>query len=249
MKSKEDGMFHRTFWTERRFTGIILILGCLLYLAAVGFMPRDAQGTLLVLLPDRAALLLVAARPSLFQWSMSLFIGGSIVTPLGLTMLTGILRDAGDRTFSSLGLIAALFGAVLWVIYLGLFLGLGLLAGQETARTGVVPAYYAPVNATTQPLFVIYTLLTFAALLAYGGAVLNTRVLPHWVGWVTIVYTLLNLVTAGFAGGNAAPVVHYLMPMVMGILLLLQRSRLPARNQSEEVSPAVESAVGTGEKR
>lgn len=196
-------MFHRTFWTERHFTGIILILGCLLYVAAVGFMPRDAQGTFLVLLPHREALLLTAAQPSLFQLSMSLFIGGSIVTPLGLAMLTKLLRDAGDRTFSSLGLIAALFGAVLWVIYLGVFLRLGLLAGQETARTGVVPGYYVLVNATTQPLFVIYTLLTFAAVLAYRGELLNTRVLPHWVGWVTIVYTLLNLLTAGFAGGNA----------------------------------------------
>jgi hypothetical protein len=41
-------MMKSTFWTERRFTGLILILGCLLYIAAVGFMPRDAQGNLLM---------------------------------------------------------------------------------------------------------------------------------------------------------------------------------------------------------
>lgn len=229
-------MIKGAFWTERRFTGLILILGCLLYIAAVGFMPRDAQGNLLVLLPDRAALLLIAAQPSLTQWSFSSFIGGSIVTPLGLAMLTRLLRDAGDRTCSQLALIAALFGAVLWVTDLALSLGISLLAAQETARTGVVPGYYAPFQATTQPLFVIYTMLTFAAVLAYGGAVLNTRVLPRWVGWVTIVYTLLNLVAAGFAGGNAAPAVHYLMPMVMGILLLLQRYQIPAGSQREEGS-------------
>jgi hypothetical protein len=224
-------MVKSTFWTERRFTGLMLILGCLLYIAAVGFMPRDAQGNLLVLLPDQAALLLIAAQPSLTQWSFSWFIGGSIVTPLGLAMLTRLLSDAGDRTFSQLALIAALFGAVLWVTYLALSLGISLLAAQETARTGVVPDYYTLFGATTQPLFVIYTMLTFAAVLAYGGAVLNTHVLPHWVGWVTIVYTLLNLGAAGFAGGNAAPVVHYLMPMVMGVLLLLRRSRVPSEQE------------------
>jgi hypothetical protein len=231
-------MAKSSFWTERRFAGIILLLGFLLYVAAVVFMPRDAQGNLLVLLPDRAALLLVAAQPSLTRWSFSLFIGGSIVTPLGLAMLTRLLSDAGDRTFSQLALIAALFGAVLWVTYLALSLGISLLAAQETARTGVVPGYYAPFEATTQPLLVIYTMLTFAAVLAYGGAVLNTRVLPHWVGWVTIVYTLFNLLTTVFSGGVAAPFIHYVMPMLMGILLLLRRSQVPSRSHRVETSIA-----------
>jgi hypothetical protein len=239
----EDPMPKSTFWTERRFTGLILIMGCLLYIAAVGFMPRDAQGKLLVLLPDRASLLLVAAQPSLTELSFSLFIGGSIVTPLGFALLTRLLSDAGDRAFSQLALIAALFGAVLWVTYLALSLGISLFAAQETARTGVVPGYYELFGATTQPLFVIYTLLTFAAVLAYGGAVLNTRVLPHWVGSVTIVYTLLNLVAAGFAGGNAAPIVHYLMPMVMGVLLILQRGQV---SSEQDERPRRASPVTSG---
>ncbi len=229
-------MVRNTFWTQRRLTGITLIVGCLLFLAGA-FMPLfDKKGNIIYYLSLREQLLVIFAHPQLWQWSFSLFIGGSIVTPLGLAMLTRLLSDAGDRTFSQLALIAALFGAVLWVTDLALSLGISLLAAQETARTGVVPGYYAPFQATTQPLFVIYTMLTFAAVLAYGGAVLNTRVLPRWVGWVTIVYTLLNLVAAGFAGGNAAPFVHYLMPMVMGILLLLRRYQITGGSQREEGS-------------
>lgn len=38
-------MLHRTFWTERRIVGIMLILGCLLFLKAAGLTPRDKQGT------------------------------------------------------------------------------------------------------------------------------------------------------------------------------------------------------------
>jgi len=239
-------MLHHAFWTERRFTGLLLMLGCLLYVAAGACMPRDVHGTILVLLPDRAALLLIAAQPTLTQLCFGLFISGSIVTPLGLALLTRLLWDAGDRTWSSLGLIAALFGAVLWVIYLGVSLGSGLRAAQDTVRTGVVPGYYAAVGTTIQPLFITYTLLTFAALLAYGGAILTTRVLSQWVGWVTLAYTLLNLASAGFAGGNAAPIVHYVMPLVMGILLLRRAPR--NRSQREEASPApTPSAVPGGE--
>ena len=242
-------MLHRTFWTERRFTGITLILGCLLFLGAAGLMPRDTQGNFMVNLPLREQLLVIAAQMSLFQWSFSLFISGVIVTLLGLAVLTRLLRDAGDRTFSPLALIVSLFGAVLMVIYIALSLGISPLAGQETARTGVVPGYYVPFTLTTQPLFVIYTILAFSALAAYGGSVLSTAVLPHWVGWLAIIYGLAGLVLVGFAAGNIPPFLHYLMPIVMGILLLLRRSQFPAHSHREETSPVASTTAVTGEKR
>ncbi len=129
-------------------------------------------------------------QTSLFQWSFSLFISGVIVTLLGLAKLTRLLRDAGDRTFSPLALIVSLFGAVLMVIYIALFPDISPLAGQVTARTGVVPGYYVPFTPTTQSSFMIYTILAFSALAAYGVAVLSTRVLPHWVGWLAIIYSV-----------------------------------------------------------
>jgi hypothetical protein len=240
-------MTKKSFWTDRRFTGLTLMLGCFLFLGAAGVMPRDVQGNFLVNLPLREQLLVIAAQPSLFQWSFSSFICGTIVTPLGLAMLTRLLSDAGDRTFSHLALIASLFGAVLLVIYLAFPLGFAPLAGQETARTGVVPGYYVPLTLMTWPLFVIYTILAFSALGAYGGAVLSTQVLPRWVGWLAIVYGLLGLVSAGFAAGNVPPFVHYLMPIVIGILLLRQRSQVPTRNHREE-EPIVDARTALNER-
>jgi hypothetical protein len=224
-------MFHRAFWTERRFTGLLLILGLLLYVAAVASMPRDAQGTLLVLVPDdRTALLVVAAQPTLTRVCLGLFVSGSIVTPLGLAMLTRLLWDAGDRTWSYLGLITELMGSVFWIIYLSVALGLFPLAGQDTVKTGVAPDYFAAVGALLAPLYVIFTVLVCVTLLAYGAALLRTRVLPHWVGWVTIPYALLTL--------PAAPIAHYFLPAVYGILLLLPRRAQRKRDQRESASLA-----------
>jgi hypothetical protein len=226
-------MFHRVFWTERRFTGLLLLLGFLLYVAAVGCMPRDAHGTLLVLLTDdRTTLLVVATQPTLTRLCLGLFIGGSIVTPLGLAMLTRLLWDAGDRTWSYLGLISELLGTVFWIIYLGVALGLFPLAGQDTAKTGVVPSYYAAVGALIAPLYVIFSVLVCVTLLAYSGALLRTHVLPHWLGWITIPYALLTL--------PAAPIAHYLLPAVYGILLLLPR-RAPLTRDQREASPLAPS--------
>ncbi len=57
------------FWTRRRFTGITLMVGCFLFLGALGLIPRDAQGNFMVNLPLREQLLVIAAQTSLFQWS------------------------------------------------------------------------------------------------------------------------------------------------------------------------------------
>src|SRR5258708_5763794 len=171
------------FWTRRRFTGITLMVGCFLFLGAAGLIPRDTQGNFLVNLPLREQLLVIAAQTPLFQWSLSLFISGLIVTLLGLALLTLLLRDAGDATFSSLALIAFLFGNVLMVIFLAFPLGVEPVAAQETVRTGVVPDFYVQLTLRTQPLFVIYTLLDFSALAAYGGATPSPPLPPPCVGW------------------------------------------------------------------
>jgi hypothetical protein len=229
----EDPMAKSTFWTRRRFTGIALILGCVLFLGALGFMPRDTTGNFMVNLPLREQLLVIAAQPSLFQWSFSLLICGIIITLLGLALLTTLLQDAGDRTFSYLALIVLLFGDVLLVIYVAFPLGVAPLAAQETVKTGVVPDYYVQLTMWTQPLFVIYTILAFSVLAAYGGAVLSTRVLPHWIGWLAIIYSLAGLVLAGLAAGNVPPFLHHLVPIVIGVLLLLRRSQVPSEQHEQ----------------
>ncbi len=158
-------------------------------------------------------------------------------------MLTTIFRDAHDRTFSSLALLASLFGDVLMVIYLAIPLGVAPVAAQDTVRTGVAPDYYVQLTLWTQPLFVIYTILAFSALAAYGGAILSTRVLPHWVGWLSIIYSLAGLVLAGFTAGNVPPFLHHLMPILIGVLLLLRRGQVQSE---QDERPRHASSVKSG---
>jgi hypothetical protein len=222
-------MASKTFWT-RRFTGIALVLGCVLFLVGIGLIPRDEQGTFLYFLSQRAQLLLIAKHPTLWWWASVLFIGAALVTLVGFVQLTLLLRGAGDQAFSSLGLIALVFGDVLWVIQLAFRLSIDIWAAQETAKTGVLPALYLPLTWWITALFVVYTILAFLAAAAYGGGLVFTRLLPPWLGWATIVYSLAGLGLSA-AMGNAPPVFHYLLPMVMGILLLL-----PDRRKRESVA-------------
>jgi len=181
---------------------------------------KDEKGSFIFGLPPREWLRLVFARPRLWRWATILFISGVVVTILGLAMFTSLLRDAGDRAFSLLGLVAFAFGSVLWVISLAFRLSIDPWAAQETAKTAVIPEFYVPLTRWTGVLFVIYTVLAFSALAAYGGAVLSTGVLPHWVGWLAIAYGLAGLGLLGVTS-DALPFLHYLMPLLIGILLLL----------------------------
>jgi hypothetical protein len=67
---------------------------------------------------------------------------------------------------------------------------------------------------------VIFTILTFAGLVAFGAAFLATNLLPGWVGWVAIVYGLAGLALLA-ATSDSLPYLHYLMTLFIGVLLLL----------------------------
>lgn len=231
-------MSKRTFWTQRRCTGLTLMLGCVLFLAGSSMPVTDAQGTFIYALPPRGWLQVVFTHPALWQWTNVLFFSGTVVTLLGLALLTTQFRAAGDRSWSQLALLAFLLGSVFWVINLAFRLGVDPLAAQELAKTGMVPTYYLPLLLWTRVLFVIYTVLAFSALAAFGGAVLTTHVLPSWVGWTAILYGLAGLGVLGFTG-DAPPFLHHLLLIVIGILLLLRRYQLPrGSHREEEVSIA-----------
>ena len=209
-----------TFWTEPHFTGIALMLGSLLFLGGAGMTPRDEQGTFIYSLPQRAQLLLIAKHTRLWKWSASFCISGVVVTLLGLALLASLLREAGDRLFSLPGLIAFGFGAVLWVIHLASRPSIDPWAAQETANTGLIPDVYEPITRWRWMLFVLYTVLAFSALAAYGGrgaldfsaarvGGLDRHCLrPGWAG--------------GVRGHQGCPtrISHHMLPLVIGVLLL-----------------------------
>ena len=235
-------MWKSTLLTHRRFTGITLILGCVLFLAGTPLPVTDSTGTFIYGLPPQQYLGVVFIHPTLWWWANVLFLSGTLVTLLGLAQLTTLLRGAGDRAFSSLGLIVLVVGAVLWVMVLAFRLSIDFWAAQETARTGVMPGFYVPLTQWTGALFVLYTILTFLAASAYGGALISTRMLPRWLGWTTIVYSLAGL-GLFVALRDMPPLFHYLLPIVLGILLLRRRSQLPPARHRKEGSAGAELAT------
>jgi hypothetical protein len=210
------------FWSTSRVAGVLLILGSLLVLSAAGSYGsvRDKGGPVIFGQPPREWLRLVFEHQALWRVASILFIAGVTTTLLGLALFGSLLAKAGAPSFAQAGLIAYMVGAVMFVINLAARLTVDPWAAKATAETDAIPEAYAPLTMWIGALFVIFTILTFTGLAIYGGAVLATGLLPSWSGWLAIVYGLGGLGLLA-AIRDAPPFLQYLMPILLGVLLLL----------------------------
>lgn len=138
---------------------------------------------------------------ALFVWERGSILTAVVLTAFGIMLLAGILEETGGRVLARLGTSAYFFGAV-------------LLVTTEAMRLPEGPASY--------PLIVIYVVLAFLGQAAIGGALLQSDLLPAWIGWSTIVWNigLLVILPIVTPGDIYFPVQHHLAPLLIGIALL-----------------------------
>ena len=210
------------FLTIAHVSGALLILGCALTLsgATLYMFVKDPHGPIIFGQAPREWLRLVGEHAALWRWATKLFIAGPIVTVVGFAGLTAQFGKSGDPGFGQMALLAVTLGVAFWITNLAARLMVDPWAAQALAQQGEVPDLYAAVSAWTGALYVVYTILTFASLALYGGAILASASLPGWVGWTAVVYGIAGLVFFGLLR-DAPPFLHYLVPIMLGALLLM----------------------------
>jgi hypothetical protein len=216
---------------ERVIAGALLVVGSLLFFVAIVFIVglADPSGRSIVSLPEEARLPLIAANATRWEWGWAFGIAGMVVTALGLVVFEAILRSAGDRVLARLGLTAFLFGAVLTVAGRAQEVSVAVWAAGETAAGAPIPTLLAPIVDWANALTAIYTALAFAALAAFGGSILTTGLVSRRVGWAAVGWGvgwgLVFVVEWIDVGGFDYPLLHHVMPLVIGVTLLRQTLR------------------------
>jgi hypothetical protein len=94
-------------------------------------------------------------------------------TLLSLTLLKRVLESAGDGILVSMVRVLFLLAAILAV-------------GAETLSFPKDDIVYPPI--------VAYVILSFLGQAVFGMALLRTGLLPAWVGWVTVAWSLVMLI-------------------------------------------------------
>ena len=128
---------------------------------------------------------------------------------------------AGDPIISTLAAVLFLIAIGAAVIFWVLYVSPTLLAAEETARTSTVPAYYEILQVSAESSLGVYQLLGLMATAGFGWALLQTGMLPSWVGWLTLGF---GVVWAGvfLKTSEAIPLLPMVMQVVIGVSLLLK---------------------------
>lgn len=210
-----------TIQNPNRVAGILLVasflvlLLALIILIASGAFPAFSaglRGSLAEKVPYSATFRLL----NLF-WTV-----GWIVQLLGFGLLARLLLRAGDESLAIPAIIAVFVAAILGVLHRTFHMSVETWAAEEAARAGSVPASYEPLRVWIGGAFRIAYVLHLLAVAGFGWGILRTGLLAPWVGQAAIGWSLVWVVS--YLVGAGAPGILFIMPTVIGVALLVEKS-------------------------
>jgi hypothetical protein len=144
------------------------------------------------------------ARGAAFHtWERGLLATAVILTSIGFLLLEDAFQAPDGRALARIGASGYFFA------------GIFLVAGEALAFTlGWDKA---------SVLIPVYVVMAYLAQASLGGALLQSRLIAPWIGWATILWNLAWLVAlfiVGWVSVGYIPILHHLMPLVIGIALL-----------------------------
>jgi hypothetical protein len=144
----------------------------------------------------------VADGPAFLRLERGFVIAALLTVVVGLTLLERRLVAAGDNLLAPAGMVLFLIGAVLALV-------------AETYSLSRQEWIYASI--------VVFIVLAFLGQAIFGAALLRTALVPAWVGWVAILWSLGWLVILPIARPKNMyyPWLHYVAPLLIGITLVL----------------------------
>jgi hypothetical protein len=142
-----------------------------------------------------------------FIWERSFIITAVVLTALGLALLDGLLQDSPGRVLARAGAGAYFFGGVLVV---------------TAEASSISHRLHKDWSGENWALAIIYVVLAFLAQAAIGGSLLQAELLPPWIGWATVVWSIGWLLVFVIKRGDIYfPVLHHVMPLFIGVALIL----------------------------
>jgi hypothetical protein len=184
-------MIDPRFWSIERAAGFALVLGNVVVLP--GLLMFWFRGG------ERGG---APPNPAYFVWERSFILAAVVLTAVGFVLLEGHLQTSAGHVLARTGATAYMFAGIL------------VVAAEALSPTLGYDKLYR--------LIIIYVVVAFLAQVAIGGAALQSGVLAAWIGWATILWNLVWLVVLPVITPRDIyfPVLHHVMPLVIGIALL-----------------------------
>lgn len=152
--------------------------------------------------------------------SLLMMLAAALLLVWSVQLRAALLRDEGGAgTRTTLGFA----GSVIFVVGTAIFAGLGISLGDTPEK--VDPTTLQTLHVLNMQMFPPLAVGTFLTLIGYGLAIIATRALPVWLGWLAVV-----------AGFFAITPVWFVPFIALGILIVASSIILSTR--SEAAPPA-----------
>ena len=209
-------------------TGILLVAGALLFWSSIvaavihwrrtGTLPFQDPSSV----PPHAFYQSIHSNPHWWKWVNILFTSGILTTVLGFTALTALLQASAQTILAYFAWTAYLLASFLWLILFSFNLSISVWGAHKVAATNSVPPSFEAWPTWQERLVHLYMTLAYFSIAFYGGAILATRILPSWAGWLSLLVGLCGAASIVLAGSSLAiPLLIHIIPAIVGLLLLL----------------------------
>jgi hypothetical protein len=204
------------FFTTPRIAGILLVLSLLIILVGAGQIA--AQGRLEGMGASFRGVDFATRDVSGLRILMRFAVPYSMAQLAGFALLTLVLLKAGDRGTVVVALSFFVVATMIGVFETSFHASVTVWAAAM-ARTESVPELYEPLrrwlNYDVQRINMSFQL---TALLLFSVSALRTRLLPRWIGWAALAWSLLAFYL--YFSVTEAPAVALLTSLLLGIGLV-----------------------------
>lgn len=203
--------------TIPRLAGMLMLLSILIMLGAAGLIA--AQGRLDGMVAAFGGLGPQTGDASGLRTIARAALPFTLAQLAGFALLSQVLVQAGDRGTAVIALVFLVIWSILGVIEGSFHASVTVWAAEQMAQTGAVPELFEPLrrwlNSELQLLNMTFGLL---AMLLFSLSVLRLELLPAWISWTALVWSLLAFPLYYFVLG--APLIILLSPLLFGIGLI-----------------------------
>lgn len=198
-------------------SSLLMLLLALIILVASGAFSAFSAGL-------QGSLAEKAPYAAIFRLLNLFWTAGWIVQLLGFGLLTRLLLRAGSESLGILSFIAVLVAAILGVLHGTFHSSVHTWAAQQAARTGIAPVAYEPLRIWISNTFRIAYVLHLLGTAGFGWSLLQTSLLPPWLGRVMTGWGIFWL--AGSLVGVGLPAILFIMPAIIGAALVMETSKV-----------------------
>lgn len=174
---------------------------------------------------------IIGTNPGAWRRSAAWLAAGTILNTVGFGLIALLTAEAGAPLLSMSGLLVFLNSTIAWITGMAFRMSVETLAAENFTESKRIPNWFEPIQVWNTAMGMIYMELGYIATMTIGVALLQSSLLPGWIGWLTLVLGAsgaVSIVTTRpkYPGTEysiaAVPFWLHIMPFIIGAALIIQ---------------------------